>query len=54
MLGAVGAVAGSYLGYFVRSRLTGNFGLPDLPVALVEDVICIIGSVLVASLFAPR
>jgi uncharacterized membrane protein len=53
LLGAVGAVAGSYLGYFVRSRITGDFGLPDLPVALVEDVICIAGSFVVASLFAP-
>jgi uncharacterized membrane protein len=54
LLGAIGAVAGSYLGYFVRSRTTAKFGLPDLPVALVEDVICIGGSLLVASLFAPR
>jgi uncharacterized membrane protein len=54
LLGAIGAVAGSYLGYFARSRITANFGLPDLPVALVEDVICIAGSFLVASLFAPR
>ena len=23
--------SGSYLGYFARSRITGNFGLPDLP-----------------------
>jgi hypothetical protein len=42
------------LGYFVRSRPTAKFGLPDLPVALVEDVICVGGSLLVASLFAPR
>jgi uncharacterized membrane protein len=54
LLGAIGAVAGSYLGYFARSRMTGNFGLPDLPVALVEDVICIAGSFFVASLFSPR
>jgi uncharacterized membrane protein len=54
VLGAIGAVAGSYLGYFVRSGATAKFGLPDLPVALVEDVICIGGSLLVASLFAPR
>jgi uncharacterized membrane protein len=47
-------VAGSYLGYFVRSGVTGKFGLPDLPVALVEDVICIGGSILVGLLFAPR
>jgi uncharacterized membrane protein len=54
VLGGCGAVAGSYLGYFVRSRATAKFGLPDLPVALVEDAICIVGSFLVASLFSPR
>ena len=54
LLGAIGAVAGSYLGYFARSRITGNFSLPDLPVALVEDVICIAGSFYVVSLFSPR
>jgi uncharacterized membrane protein len=31
LLGAIGAVAGSYLGYFARSRITGNLGLPDFP-----------------------
>ena len=54
LLGAIGAVAGSYLGYFARSRITGKFGLPDLPVALVEDVICIAGSFFVVSLFSAR
>ncbi len=54
LLGAIGAVAGSYLGYFARSRVTGNLGLPDLPVALVEDVICIAGSFFVVSLFSLR
>jgi uncharacterized membrane protein len=54
VLGAAGAIAGSYLGYFVRSRTTAKFGLPDLPVALVEDAICIAGSFLVATLFSPR
>jgi uncharacterized membrane protein len=54
LLGAIGAIAGSYLGYFARSRITGNLGLPDLPVALVEDVICIAGSFFVVSLFSPR
>jgi len=54
VLGAVGAVAGTYFGFFVRTRTTAKFGLPDLPVALVEDVICIAGSFIVASLFSPR
>jgi uncharacterized membrane protein len=54
LLGAIGAVAGSYLGYFARSRITRNFGLSDFPVALAEDVISIAGSFFVASLFSPR
>jgi uncharacterized membrane protein len=54
ILGGAGAVAGTYLGYFVRTRTTAKFGLPDLPVALVEDAICLVGSFLVASLFLPR
>jgi uncharacterized membrane protein len=54
VLGAAGAVAGSYLGYFVRRGVTTKFGLPDLPVALVEDAICIAGSFLVATLFSAR
>jgi uncharacterized membrane protein len=54
LLGAIGAVVGSFLGYFARSRITGKFGLPDLPVALVEDVICIVGSFFVVSLFSTR
>jgi uncharacterized membrane protein len=54
ILGAIGAVAGTYLGSFVRTRATSKFGLPDLPVALVEDVICVGGSFIVASLFSSR
>jgi uncharacterized membrane protein len=54
VLGAIGAVAGTYLGFFVRTRATAKFGLPDLPVALVEDVICIAGAFLVTSLFLPH
>ncbi len=52
LLGAAGAVAGSYLGYFARRRITENFPIPDLPVALLEDVICIGGSLFVVSLFS--
>jgi uncharacterized membrane protein len=54
LLGAAGAIAGSYLGYFARHRITENFPIPDLPVALLEDVICIGGSIFVVSLFSPR
>jgi uncharacterized membrane protein len=52
LLGAVGAIAGAYLGYFVRHRITETFSIADLPVALVEDVICIGGSLFVVSLFS--
>jgi uncharacterized membrane protein len=54
VLGAIGAVAGTYLGYFARTGITAKFGLPDLPVALLEDLICIGGAVWVGSLFFPR
>lgn len=37
-MGVVGAVAGSYGGYYARRGLTKAAGLPDLPVALSGDV----------------
>lgn len=37
-LGAVGAVAGSYGGFYARRGLTTGAGLPDMPVALSGDV----------------
>lgn len=37
-LGALGAVAGSYGGYYARRGLTKGAGLPDMPVALSGDV----------------
>lgn len=37
-LGALGAVAGTYGGYYARRSLTHGAGLPDLPVALCGDV----------------
>lgn len=52
LVGAAGAVAGSYIGYFARRGVTEKFSIPDLPVALLEDVICIGGSLFVVSLFS--
>lgn len=37
-IGAVGAAAGSFGGYYLRRGLTKGAGLPDLPVALSGDV----------------
>ena len=49
--GIVGAVVGSYAGYSVRRLLTTRAGLPDMVVALVEDVVAIGGGLLVVSRF---
>lgn len=47
LLGALGALAGTFTGYQVRHWLTTEKGAPDLVIALVED-----GFTLVASVFA--
>jgi uncharacterized membrane protein len=47
--GALGGAAGSFGGYAARRHLTTTRRLPDLAVALVEDVVAIGLAVLVAS-----
>jgi uncharacterized membrane protein len=47
LLGAVGAVIGTLGGAEIRGRLAKAFG-KDLPAALIEDAVTIIGSFLVA------
>jgi uncharacterized membrane protein len=41
LVGAAGGLAGSFGGYAVRRGLTVDRKLPDLPVALLEDVVAI-------------
>jgi uncharacterized membrane protein len=41
LLGAVGAVAGSYGGYYARAEIKQATGLPDLPVAICEDAVAL-------------
>ncbi len=41
LLAGIGAVAASYAGYHVRRWLTVKRGLPDFPVALVEDAVAV-------------
>jgi uncharacterized membrane protein len=48
-LGVAGAIVGTFGGYRVRHALTANGKLPDLPVALVEDVIAVAGGLLIVS-----
>jgi uncharacterized membrane protein len=44
--GAVGAVAGTYGGAWARGRLAAVFGR-DLPAALIEDAVAILGAIIV-------
>jgi uncharacterized membrane protein len=46
VLGAIGGVAGTLLGAAARARLADAFGR-DLPAALIEDAVVIIGSILI-------
>ena len=51
VVGATGAVVGAYLGYLVRRALTVRAGLPDLPIALLEDAIAVGGAFFIVSRF---
>lgn len=41
--GGVAAVAGAFAGYHARRALTQRLGAPDLPIALLEDAIAVVG-----------
>lgn len=47
--GILGALAGTFGGYNIRHALVTRTHLPDLAVALVEDVIAIAGGLLIVS-----
>jgi uncharacterized membrane protein len=49
ILGAVGAAIGTYFGADIRARLAKAFGR-DLPAALIEDVVAIVGAILIVYL----
>ena len=51
VFGAAGAILGSFLGFFLRRTLTRSVGLPDLPVALLEDLVAVGAGLFVASRF---
>jgi uncharacterized membrane protein len=46
LAGVVGAVVGTLGGYEFRSRLVRAIGGNDLPIALIEDAIAVVGAVL--------
>jgi uncharacterized membrane protein len=51
VLGAVGGVVGAFAGYQIRTRLVQALKVPDLVVALLEDVVAIGGGILIVSRF---
>lgn len=50
--GVLGAVLGTLAGYQARSRLVARTGGRDLPIALTEDVIAVVGGFAVVALFS--
>ena len=52
LVGAVGAIVGSFAGYLGRKAVVERTGLPDVAVALVEDALTVGGTA--AVLRAPR
>jgi uncharacterized membrane protein len=51
LVGIAGALVGTFGGYQVRTRLVNTLHSPDFVVAIVEDLICIGGSLLIFSRF---
>jgi uncharacterized membrane protein len=49
VLGAAGGIIGGFAGYQARTRLVKALGTKDINVALVEDVIAILGGLLVVT-----
>ena len=45
LLGLIGALAGTFLGFRLRTGLVSHLGASDLPVALAEDAFAVIVSV---------
>lgn len=51
VLGVIGALAGSFVGYYVRHQIVVGLKIPDFPVALLEDAIAIGCGLLIVSRF---
>jgi uncharacterized membrane protein len=49
LVGAAGGVIGAFAGFMVRRQLVKKAGMPDFVVAILEDAIAILGSVLIVS-----
>lgn len=51
LLGAFGALIGAFGGYWTRRVVTVTWKLPDLPIALLEDLIAVGGGLYLVSRF---
>jgi uncharacterized membrane protein len=49
LLGAIGALIGTFGGYYVRTGLVKALHSPDWPIALIEDAVAICGGLFLAS-----
>jgi uncharacterized membrane protein len=49
LLGAIGALIGTFGGYYVRTGVVKALHSPDWPVALVEDAVAIAGGLFLSS-----
>lgn len=50
--GMIGAVAGALIGYAARTRLVAASGGNDLPIALLEDTVAVLGGFAIAAVTA--
>jgi uncharacterized membrane protein len=48
-VGVVGAIVGTYGGYQARTRLVKALGVPDVVIAVIEDVVAVGGGLLILS-----
>ena len=46
LLGAIGALAGSFIGFHLRSDLPGRFGVPSYAIGILGDVVALGASIL--------
>jgi uncharacterized membrane protein len=51
VIGIVGALAGTYGGYYARTGLVRALKVPDLVIAILEDIVAIGGGLFIVSRF---
>jgi uncharacterized membrane protein len=49
VLGVLGGIAGAYGGYQVRTRTVKALGVPDVVIAVIEDIVAVGGGLLILS-----